>query len=46
LLGEAQGAEPERRERVRELMVAIFTELGQEHPLSIRFRRQLATTLY
>jgi putative thioredoxin len=46
LLGEAQGAEPERRERVRELMVAIFTELGQEHPLSVRFRRQLATTLY
>jgi putative thioredoxin len=46
LLGEALSGTPERRERVRELMVAIFTELGQEHPLATRYRRQLATTLY
>jgi thioredoxin-like negative regulator of GroEL len=31
---------------VRELMVAIFTELGQEHPLATTYRRRLATALY
>jgi thioredoxin len=46
LLDEAMGAEPERRERVREIMVAIFSELGQDHPLSQRYRRRLATALY
>jgi putative thioredoxin len=46
LLQEARAADGDRRDRVRELMVAIFTELGQEHPLSARYRRQLATTLY
>ena len=45
LLREAEG-EPELRDRVRELMVRIFRELGQEHPLAVRFRRRLATTLY
>ena len=46
LLAEAQTSDPERRERVRELMVAIFQGLGQDHPLSVRYRRQLATALY
>jgi putative thioredoxin len=46
LLAEALASEGERRDRVRELMVAIFTELGQDHPLSTRYRRQLATALY
>jgi len=46
LLAEAQTADPERRDRIRELMEAIFQELGQEHPLSVRYRRQLATALY
>jgi len=46
LLEEAQTAEPERRERVRELMVAIFAELGQEHPLATDYRRRLAAALY
>jgi putative thioredoxin len=46
LLAGAQTADPERRDRVRELMVAIFQELGQEHPLSVRYRRLLATALY
>jgi len=46
LLEEAETADPERRERVRELMVAIFSELGQEHPLATQYRRRLATTLY
>jgi putative thioredoxin len=46
LLEEARSAGGQRRDRVRELMVAIFRELGQEHPLSTRYRRELATALY
>ena len=46
LLEEAQAAEPERRDRIRELMVAIFTELGQDHPLATTYRRRLAAALY
>ena len=46
LLDEVRVADPERRERVRGLMVAIFEDLGQEHPVATRFRRQLATALY
>jgi putative thioredoxin len=46
LLDEVAEADPERRERVRELMVAIFSELGQEHPLATAYRRRLATALY
>ncbi len=46
LLDEVEKADPERRDRVRELMVAIFTELGQEHPLATTYRRKLATALY
>jgi len=34
------------RDETRRLMVALFQELGQEHPLSIRYRRRLAATLY
>jgi putative thioredoxin len=36
----------ERRDELRRLMVALFDELGPEHPLSMRFRRQLAAALY
>jgi putative thioredoxin len=46
LLAEAQGADAGTRDRVRKLMVAVFEDLGQEHELSTRYRRQLATTLY
>jgi putative thioredoxin len=46
LLEEAQTAEHERRDRVRELMVAIFTELGQDDPLATAYRRKLASALY
>jgi putative thioredoxin len=46
LLEEARAADRERRDRVRELMVEIFRELGQEHPLSTRYRRELASALY
>ena len=34
------------RERVRVLMVALFQELGVDHPLSLRFRRRLSAALF
>jgi putative thioredoxin len=34
------------REEVRRLMVALFEQLGPEHPLTVRYRRRLATALY
>lgn len=46
LLEEVDHAEGERRDRIRELMVLLFEELGQEHPLSQRYRRKLAAALY
>ena len=30
----------------RELMVALFGELGHEHPLTVQYRRRLATAIY
>jgi putative thioredoxin len=39
-------ADADRRDELRRLMVALFDELGPEHPLSTRFRRQLAAALY
>jgi thioredoxin-like negative regulator of GroEL len=46
LLEQAKSLNGDARDRVRELMVALFAELGQEHELSTRYRRQLASTLY
>lgn len=46
LLEQAESGDAELRDRVRELMVALFEELGQDHPLSERYRRKLAATLY
>jgi thioredoxin len=46
LLEQARSSDGADRDRIRELMVALFEELGHEHPLTMRFRRQLATTLY
>lgn len=46
LLGQARSSDGEQRDEVRRWMVALFAELGQEHELSSRYRRQLATTLY
>jgi thioredoxin-like negative regulator of GroEL len=34
------------RERLRELAVAIFEELGQEDPVTVAYRRRLASVLY
>ena len=38
--------DPENRDELRRLMVALFDELGVDDPLSVRFRRQLAAALY
>lgn len=36
----------DQRDRVRQLMVGVFGELGDQHPLTVKFRRRLAQTLY
>jgi thioredoxin len=46
LLNEVQSANGDRREELRRLMVALFSDLGQEHPLAVQYRRRLATALY
>jgi putative thioredoxin len=46
LLDEVPPADASRRERIRELMVALFGELGPEHPVAAQYRRRLATVLY
>jgi putative thioredoxin len=46
LLDQARDADGDDRDRIRVLMVALFEELGQEHELSARYRKQLATALY
>jgi thioredoxin len=46
LLGELDQADTERRERIREIMVTLFKELGHEDPVATRYRRRLASTLY
>ncbi len=46
-LQEALGAadDPERRDLIRKALVAIFTELGADHPLAREHRRRLAAAL-
>jgi thioredoxin-like negative regulator of GroEL len=39
-------ASPEEREQLRELALAVFHDLGQEDPLTVAYRRRLATALY
>jgi putative thioredoxin len=39
------GDDPERRDLLRRVMVAIFTELGAEHPLAREHRRRLSAAL-
>jgi putative thioredoxin len=46
LLAAVTDAQGETRDRVRRVMVGIFTQLGTEHPLSVSYRRQLARALY
>jgi putative thioredoxin len=46
LLQQVRSSDADARDELRRLMVALFAELGQDHPLSVRFRKQLATALY
>jgi putative thioredoxin len=42
----AETDDPDRRDLVRSVMVAIFTELGADHPLAREHRRRLAAALH
>jgi putative thioredoxin len=46
LLDALAGAPAELRDRIRQVMVGVFTELGQDHPLASEYRRRLASALY
>jgi putative thioredoxin len=46
ILLERAEREPAQRDAVRELMVRLFGELGHEHPLTVEYRRRLATAIY
>jgi putative thioredoxin len=46
LLDEIVAAEGDRRRRLLDLAIALFGELGDEHPLTMRYRRRLAASLY
>ena len=39
-------ANPDDRERLRDLAVALFDRLGHDDPLAVSYRRQLAAALY
>jgi len=42
----ARASDPEQREEARRLMVELFGELGQSHPLAIAYRKRLAAVLF
>jgi thioredoxin-like negative regulator of GroEL len=47
LLGRVETVKtPEERNAARELMVQIFQELGQEHPLASTYRKKLAAAIF
>jgi putative thioredoxin len=46
LLEAISDAQGERRERLLDLTVGLFGDLGHEHPLTMRYRRRLAASLY
>jgi putative thioredoxin len=46
ILDAVSDAAPAERERLRELAVAIFDDLGQDDPLAAAYRRRLASALY
>ena len=46
LLDEIAGVEGERRQRLARLAVDLFRDLGDEDPLTMRYRRRLASLLF
>ena len=46
LIAEIPEASSERRDWLRELALAIFHDLGHDDPVTIAYRRRLATALY
>ncbi|HEY3071093.1 MAG TPA: thioredoxin [Gaiellaceae bacterium] len=46
LLAQVDDADGARRERIRQVMIAIFDHIGQDDPLAESYRRRLATALY
>src|SRR5262245_51667402 len=46
LLGEIPHASPEHRERLREIALAVIQERGHDDPVTVAYRRRLATALY
>jgi putative thioredoxin len=46
LLDAVRAAAPDQRDPLRAAMVGVFAELGEHHPLTMRFRKRLAQALY
>ena len=46
LLEAVRSAQGETRDRLRQVMVGVFGDLGQDDPLATRYRRELARALY
>jgi putative thioredoxin len=46
LLDSVKSADAEERDRLRQAMIGVFNDLGQNHPLALRYRRELASALY
>ncbi|HSD03334.1 MAG TPA: tetratricopeptide repeat protein [Gaiellales bacterium] len=46
LLDALAGADAALRDRIRQVMVGVFADLGQDHPLSSEYRRRLSAALY
>jgi putative thioredoxin len=46
MLARVPQADAAERERLRKAMVALFADLGPEHPTTVAYRRRLASALY
>ena len=46
LIDAVRVADPALREDLRQALLGVFAELGEHHPLAVRFRRRLAQALY
>jgi putative thioredoxin len=46
LLAAVPEADDDERDRIRAAMVALFADLGPEHPTTMTYRRRLASALY